>query len=115
MFPFRGYQLDGVLCWVFLFLPSKVHADAINDLQYCKGKMATMSEMSLKMGLKFNLERNTRTKQGIKKNCTINELKMVNFYDSFTNLYMRFFLFCLEQYAWLGSSGFPDLFGTEVS
>ena len=42
-----------------LFLPSKVHADAINDLQYSKGKMATMSEMSLKMGLKFDFERNT--------------------------------------------------------
>ena len=30
-------------------------------------------------------------------------------------IYIRDFLFCLEHYAWLGSSGFQDLFGTEIS
>ena len=41
-----------------LFLCSKVHADAINELHYCGGKMAIMSEMSQKMGIKFDFERN---------------------------------------------------------
>ena len=58
MFLFWEYYLDGVLLFLFLFLPSKVYADAINNLQYRGGKMATMSEMSLKMGLKFDFERN---------------------------------------------------------
>ena len=35
--------------------------NTINDLQYRGGKMATMSEMSLKMGLNFDFERNTST------------------------------------------------------
>ena len=30
-------------------------------------------------------------------------------------IYIRDFLFCLEHYAWLGSSGFQDLFGTKIS
>ena len=49
---------------VFLILPSKVHADAIIDLQYRGGKITTMSEMSLKLGLKFDFERNTSTNTG---------------------------------------------------
>ena len=49
---------------MFLILPFKVHADATIDLQYRGGKMATMSEMSLKMGLKFDFERNTSTNTG---------------------------------------------------
>ena len=44
-FPFE------VTNWT-VYLTSKVLADAINDLQYRGGKMATMSEMSLKNGLK---------------------------------------------------------------
>ena len=32
----------------FLLLPSKIHADAINDLQYCGAKMAMKSEMFVK-------------------------------------------------------------------
>ena len=48
----------------FLILPSKIHADAKNYLQYCRGKMATMSEMSLEVGLKFGFERNTSTNTG---------------------------------------------------
>ena len=36
-----------------LLLPSKIHADARNDL-HCRGaKMATKSEMFVKYGLKF--------------------------------------------------------------
>ena len=34
--------------FIFFILLSKVHADAINDLQYYSDKMATISEMSLK-------------------------------------------------------------------
>ena len=34
--------------FIFLILSSKVHAVAINDLQYREGKMAMMSEMSQK-------------------------------------------------------------------
>ena len=49
MFPFCGYQLDGKLCW-FLLLPAKVHADAINDWQYCEAKMPTKSKMYAKYG-----------------------------------------------------------------
>jgi len=47
-----------------LLLPSKVKADVINDLQYRGGKMATMSEISFKMGIKFDFERNTITNTG---------------------------------------------------
>ena len=64
----------------FLILPSKLHADAINDLQYCDGKIATMS---LKIALKLDIGRNTNTNTG--KNYTINEPKIVNFHDSFTH------------------------------
>ena len=46
----------------FFILPSKLHADAINDLQYRVGKMATMSEMSY--GFKFDFERNTSNNTG---------------------------------------------------
>ena len=35
----------------FLIVPSKAHADAINDLQYRGGKITMMSEMSLKNGI----------------------------------------------------------------
>ena len=38
----------------FLLLPSKIHADAINDMQYCEAKMATKSEMFVKCGHKDN-------------------------------------------------------------
>ena len=38
----------------FKILLSKAHADAINDLQYCSGKKASISKKSLKMGLKFD-------------------------------------------------------------
>ena len=34
--------------------------------------------------------------QVIKKKCTINKPKMVNFHDSFTNLYKRFFCFVVN-------------------
>ena len=87
-----------------LILPFKVHADAIIDLQHRGGKMATMSEMSLK----------TQTqKQFIKKNCIINEPKIVM---ALLLIYItHFVLFCLEHYAWLGSSGFQFLCGTEIS
>ena len=123
-------------------LPSKLHAVAINDLQYCGGKMATKSEMFVKVQT-----------QSIKKYWPINKPKKINFEDSLTNLYNRFyflfcqkykprlskkklplkinqkikflktlsltytrdFLFCLEQYAWLESRGFQDLFGTDIS
>ena len=39
----------------------QLNADAINDLQYCRGKMATMSEMSLKKELNVGLVRNSST------------------------------------------------------
>ena len=32
----------------FLLLPSKIHADAINDLQYRRAKMVTMSDLFVK-------------------------------------------------------------------
>ena len=44
---FCGYQLDGGICW-FLLLPSKDHADAKNELQFCRAKMSTKSEMLVK-------------------------------------------------------------------
>ena len=46
-FPFVVTNLT-VDFYSFLLLPSKIHADAINDLQYCGAKMATMSEMFVK-------------------------------------------------------------------
>ena len=42
------------------------------------------------MGLKFNIERKTSIYTGYQENCTINELKIVDFYDSFTHLYKSF-------------------------
>ena len=70
-----------------------MHADAINDLPDGIGKITTMSEMSQKMGLKSDFEKKIKVQtRGIKKNCKIKELKMVNFHDSFTNLYKRFFV-----------------------
>ena len=44
-----------------LLLPSKVHADDINDLQYLGAKMATKSEMRVKYGHTVFFERNTST------------------------------------------------------
>ena len=44
--------MAGAVSALLLILPFKVHADAINDLQYRGGKMATMSDMSLKIGHK---------------------------------------------------------------
>ena len=38
----------------FFLPPSKVHADAINDLQYCRGEMATKSEIFVKHGHKVS-------------------------------------------------------------
>ena len=38
----------------FLLLPSKVHADAINDWHYRKAKTATKSEMYVKYGRAIN-------------------------------------------------------------
>ena len=37
-----------LLVFTFIEVPSKVHADAINDLQYPRAKMATKSEMLIK-------------------------------------------------------------------
>ena len=77
----------------FLLLPSKIHADVINDLQYRGAKMATMSEMVVKHKHQVYFWENYNYKHGLsKKNCTINELKMANFQGAFTNLYMRFFV-----------------------
>ena len=45
-------RLKKILC-------SKKHLDSINDLQYHGDKIAIVSEMSLKMGLKFDFERYT--------------------------------------------------------
>ena len=52
MFPSCSYKLDGVL-FSSSFLPSKVHENAINDLQYRGRKMAAMSEMVLRNGPNF--------------------------------------------------------------
>ena len=46
-----------------------------------------MSEMCLKMGFQCDFERNTSKNTGYQENCTINEPTMLNFQDSFTNLY----------------------------
>ena len=54
-------QLDGGFV-VFLLLRS--YAVAINDLQYCRDKMAENSEMFLKYGHNFFVERNTSTNTG---------------------------------------------------
>ena len=62
-FPFEVTNLT-VYFFGFLILTSKVFADVINYLQYRGGKMATMSDMSLKMGLKFDFERNTSANTG---------------------------------------------------
>ena len=58
--------------------------------------MATMSEMCLKTGLKFDFEINTSTNTRYHKNCTINDLKMVNCHDYFTVLYRSFYCFVLN-------------------
>ena len=86
-----------IFIFIFFILFSKVHADAKNDLQYCRGKLATKSEMSLKIDLKFDFESNTsKTHRLSRKNCTINEPKMGNFHDSFTHSYKIFFCFVLN-------------------
>ena len=71
-----------------------------------------MSEMSLKWALILR-EMQVQTKVR-KKNCTINEPKIVKFYDSFTNLYKKFFVLswtlCMAGEQWI--SGF---FSTKIS
>ena len=57
--PFRKFSVSRIRD-LFL-LPSKVHADALNDLQYCSGKMTTKSKMYLNIGTKFVSKRNTST------------------------------------------------------
>ena len=47
-------------------------ADAINDFQYRRAKMATNSDMFVNMGIKFIFERNTSTNTGDLENCTLN-------------------------------------------
>ena len=54
MFFFCSYKLDGVF-FSSSFLPSKVHENAINDLQYWGGKMTTMLEMVPRNGPTFFL------------------------------------------------------------
>ena len=63
MFLFCSQQLDGKLCW-FLLLPSKVHADALNDWQHPKAKIATKSEMYMKYGRAIYCWRNASTITG---------------------------------------------------
>ena len=54
-----------VYCVGFFPLLSKVQADAINDMQqYSKGKIATMSEMSQKNGLKVVFRENASKNKG---------------------------------------------------
>ena len=104
MFPFWGYQLDGVLFW-YLLLTSKVLADAINDLQYRRGKMATMSKMSLQNGLKAWFWEKYKYKARVSRKTAP---KMVNSHDPFTSLYKRVFVLswklCMAGEQW--SSGF---------
>ena len=74
--------------------------------------MATISEMCffvLNIGIKIIFERKQVETQLIKKNCTINEPNIVNFHMLLL-IYTIDFWCCLEHYAWLGSSGFQDLF-----
>ena len=60
-----------------------------------------MSEMSLKMGLKFDFERNTCYQEKLHLKWT----KMVNFHDSFNNLYKRIFVLswtlCMAGEHWI--------------
>ena len=111
MFPFWCYQLDGVLFYFYFFiLPSKEHGDATDDLQYFGGKTATMSEMSLKNGLKVWFWKKYKYKHRLSRKTAHlhNELKIVIFHDSFTNLYKRFFVLswtlCMSGEQWV--SGF---------
>ena len=98
----------------FKILPCKVHADTINDLHYRGGKMATMSEMFVRNGLKVGFERNTNTNKGYQGKLHHKWTENGKFHDFFTNLY-NFFLVGIVHYAWLRCSGFQDFFGTEIS
>ena len=89
----------------FQILPFKVHADVVIYLQYHGGKIATMSEMFLKMGLKFGYQRNTSTNTGYQENWTVNGPAMVTFHDSLTNINMIFFVlswtWCMAGEQWI--------------
>ena len=60
----------------FFLIPSKLHADVINDWQYVKAEMATKSEMYVKYRhvINFMLYIQVQT-QVINKYCTINDQK----------------------------------------
>ena len=51
----------------FLLLPYKVHADAINDLQYREAKTAAESEMFLTYGLKVDFWKKYEYKRRISR------------------------------------------------
>ena len=76
----------------FLLLCSKVKADAINDLQNRRAKIATKSEMFVKNGHKVYFWKKYKYKHRVPKICTINEPKMGNFQDYITILYKRCFV-----------------------
>ena len=63
---FCGYHLDSLLrC--FLLLPSNVHADAINDLQYWGVEMAIKSEIFLNHEHKVDFLRKIRVQTQVFK------------------------------------------------
>ena len=74
-----------------LLLPSKVHADDINDLQYLGAKMATKSERMVKYGHRVSF-REIQVQTQIQEKHKKHKTKMVNFQDAFTNLDKGFFV-----------------------
>ena len=51
----KSFQLDGRLFFLFFsILPSKINADAINDLEYRKAKMVMKAELFENYGYKVN-------------------------------------------------------------
>ena len=72
---------------VFL-LTDKLYADVINGLQYGIAKMQTNSEMHAKYDLAIYFWENYEYKHRSSiKSCIINDPEMVNFQDTFTDLY----------------------------
>ena len=72
MFPFVVVNLTAYFAG-FLLLPSKVHADVLNKLRYCGGKIATKSEMFLKYGHKVNFGRKSSTNSGYQEKLNHNK------------------------------------------
>ena len=68
MFPFWGYQLDGVLFWFFI-LPSKVHADQRKQLTAAPAKVGKVDKVRIigKVGKVKKVKRVVQVKRKVEK------------------------------------------------